>query len=65
MIAPQIKMAHTIRSLLSVAETLRGGLQHRDPETDEILIDIKNTELYLKVSFCWLVGWLFFNLIVE
>jgi hypothetical protein len=50
MIAPQIKMAYTIRSLLSVAETLRGGLQHRDPETDEVLIDIKNTELYLKVN---------------
>jgi hypothetical protein len=38
-----------IRSLVSVAETLRCGLQHRDPETDEILVDVKNTELYLKV----------------
>jgi hypothetical protein len=49
MLAPQVKMASTIRSLVSVAETLRSGLQHRDPETDEILVDIKNTELYLKV----------------
>jgi hypothetical protein len=49
MIAPQVKMASTIRSLVGVAETLRSGLQHRDPETDEILVDIKNTELYLKV----------------
>jgi hypothetical protein len=49
MLAPQVKIAHTIRSLVSVAETLRCGLQHRDPETDEILVDVKNTELYLKV----------------
>jgi len=50
MIAPQVKLASTIRSLVSVAETLRSGLQHRDPETDEVLVHIKNTELYLKVS---------------
>lgn len=49
MIAPGVKMASTIRSLVMVAETLRMGLHHRDPETNEVLIDIKNTELYLKV----------------
>ena len=49
MIAPTVKMASTIRSLVMVAETLRGGLRHRDPETNEVLVDIKNTELFLKV----------------
>ena len=49
MISPKIKMAATIQSLLMVAETLQMGLQHRDPETDEVLVDTKNTELYLKV----------------
>jgi hypothetical protein len=50
MIAPQVKLASTIRSLVSVAETLKSGLQQRDPETDEVLVQVKNTELYLKVG---------------
>jgi hypothetical protein len=48
-IHPHVKMACTIRSLVTVADTLRAGLQHLDPDTNEILVDIKNTELYLKV----------------
>jgi hypothetical protein len=50
MISPQVKIASTIRSLIEVADTLKGGLTHRDPETNEVLVDIKNTELYLKVT---------------
>jgi hypothetical protein len=49
MISPTVKIASTIRSLVTVAETLKAGLTHRDPETNEVLVDIKNTELYLKV----------------
>jgi hypothetical protein len=49
MIAPQVKLASTIRSLSAVADTLKGGLTHRDPETNDVLVDIKNTELFLKV----------------
>jgi hypothetical protein len=48
-ITPQVKIASTIRSLVTVAETLEAGLTHRDSETNEVLIDIKNTELFLKV----------------
>jgi hypothetical protein len=47
--SPHVKIASTIRSLVTVAETLKGGLTHRDAESNEVLVDIKNTELYLKV----------------
>jgi hypothetical protein len=49
MIAPHVRMAGTIKSLVRLAETLQGGLTHRDAETNEVLVDVKNTELYLKV----------------
>jgi hypothetical protein len=49
MINPHVKIASTIRSLVTVAETLKAGLTHRDSDTNEVLVDIKNTELYLKV----------------
>jgi hypothetical protein len=49
MISPHVKIASTIRSLVTVADTLKGGLTRRDPETNDILVDIKNTELFLKV----------------
>jgi hypothetical protein len=50
MIAPQVKIAATIRSLVTVADTLKAGLTHRDPDTNEILVDIKNSELFLKFT---------------
>lgn len=38
-----------LRSLITVAETLRVTMHQRDPDTGEILIDLKSTDAYLKV----------------
>ncbi len=46
---PNVRMASIIRSLIALAETLRCTLQQIDEETGEVMVDIKNTELYLKV----------------
>lgn len=46
---PNVRMAGIVRSLITLAETLRCTLQQIDDETGEVMIDIKNTELYLKV----------------
>ncbi len=46
---PHVRMASIIRSLIGLAETLRCTLQQIDEETGEVMVDIKNTELYLKV----------------
>jgi uncharacterized membrane protein YgcG len=46
---PNVRMASIIRSLIGLAETLRCTLQQIDEETGEVMVDIKNTELYLKV----------------
>jgi hypothetical protein len=46
---PNVRMASIIRSLITLAETLRCTLQQIDEETGEVMVDIKNTELYLKV----------------
>lgn len=49
MLAPNVKIASVLRSLITLAETLRGTLHQRDPETGDIIIDLKSTDLYLKV----------------
>jgi hypothetical protein len=49
MICPSVKMATLIRSLVSLAETLRDTLHQNDPETGQVMVDVKNTEVYLKV----------------
>ena len=49
MLAPNVKMAAVLRSLVTVAETLRGTMHQRDPVTDEVVVDLKSTEMYLKV----------------
>jgi len=46
---PNVRMASIIRSLITLAETLRCTLQQIDEDTGEVMVDIKNTELYLKV----------------
>lgn len=46
---PSVRMASIIRSLTSLAETLRCTLQQIDEDTGEVMVDIRNTELYLKV----------------
>ena len=46
---PHVRMASIIRSLIALAETLRCTLQQIDEDTGEVMVDIKNTELYLKV----------------
>lgn len=45
----QVKLAAVLRSLITVAETLRVTMHQRDPDTGEILIDLKSTDAYLKV----------------
>jgi hypothetical protein len=46
---PNVRMASIIRSLITLGETLRCTLQQIDEDTGEVMVDIKNTELYLKV----------------
>ena len=46
---PHVRMASIIRSLIALAETLRCTLHQIDEDTGEVMVDIKNTELYLKV----------------
>lgn len=48
MVSPPVKFAGIVRDLSSLAYTLKGGLCQKDAETDEILIDVRNSELYLK-----------------
>ena len=48
-LTPNVRMASIIRSLITLAETLRCTLQQIDEETGDVMVDIKNTELYLKV----------------
>lgn len=48
MLAPNVKMAGVLRSLTSLAETLRESLHQRDPESGDVLIDLKSTDMYLK-----------------
>lgn len=49
MLLPTVRMASMVRSLLSLAETLRSTLQQEDEQTGNILVDKNSTELYLKV----------------
>lgn len=49
MLSPQVKLSSVLRSLTALAESLRGTLHQRDPETNELLVDLKNTDMYLKV----------------
>lgn len=49
MLDGNVKMACNIHSLSSLAETLRHSLHQVDPNTEEVLIDVKVSELYLKV----------------
>lgn len=46
---PGVRMASIVRSLITLAETLRCTLQQVDEETGDLVVDIRNTELYLKV----------------
>lgn len=46
---PGVRLASIVRSLITLAETLRCTLQQVDDETGDMVVDIRNTELYLKV----------------
>ncbi len=46
---PNVRMASIVRSLIALAETLRSTLHQVDEDTNEVMVDIRNTELYLKV----------------
>jgi hypothetical protein len=48
-LTPSVRLASVIRSLLTLAETLRGTIQQVDANTGDLLIDKSSTELYLKV----------------
>lgn len=47
---PSVKMASLIRSLTSVAETVRMGIHRHDVDADELVVDKSSAELYLKVT---------------
>lgn len=45
---PLVSLSIHARSLSSLAESLRENLFERDPETGQVIVDAKNSELYLK-----------------
>jgi hypothetical protein len=49
MLNPNVKMASVIRSLVTVAESLRTSIHQRDPENDCVIMDLKSVDMYLKV----------------
>ena len=48
-LAPNVRMASIVRSLITLAETLRSTLHQIDEDTGDVVVDVRNTELYLKV----------------
>jgi hypothetical protein len=48
-LAPTVRMASIVRSLITLAETLRSTLHQIDDDTGDVVVDVRNTELYLKV----------------
>lgn len=48
-LSPNVKMAAVLRSLVSMAETLRGTIHQQDPASGDVIVDLKSTEVYLKV----------------
>jgi hypothetical protein len=48
-LSPNIRMASIIRSLITLAEMLRSTLHQVDDSTGDVVVDIRNTEIYLKV----------------
>ena len=46
---PGVRLASIVRSLITLAETLRCSLQQVDEDSGDLVVDIRNTELYLKV----------------
>jgi len=49
MITGNVRMATNIHSLTMLAENLRSSMYQRDPETNELVIDTKVSDQYLKV----------------
>ena len=49
MIVGNVRMATNIHSLTNLAENLRSSMYQRDPETNELVIDTKISDQYLKV----------------
>jgi hypothetical protein len=49
MVAPEVKMACSIRSLSAIADVVRAGITRVDEESGDMIIDSKQVELYLKV----------------
>jgi hypothetical protein len=49
MLHPNVKMASIIRSLITVAESLRTSIHQQDPESDNVIMDLKSIDMYLKV----------------
>lgn len=46
---PSVKLSAVLRSLTTLAESLRNSLHQRDPENDILVVDLKTTDMYLKV----------------
>lgn len=49
MLDPNVRMATMLRSLMSLAETVRLTMQTKDDETGEIELDVKQADFYLRV----------------
>ena len=49
MLEPHVRLSSVLRSLLSLAESVRLSISCRDPETGDITMDTKQAELYLKI----------------
>lgn len=48
MLHPNVKVASILRSLVTLAETLRGTIHQVDSESGTVMIDLKSTDMYLK-----------------
>lgn len=49
MLDPNVRMATMLRSLMSLAETVRLTMQQRDADTGELELDVKQADFYLRV----------------
>lgn len=49
MLNPYVKLASILRSLVNLAESLRETVHQKDPETGDVLLDLKSADLFCKV----------------
>lgn len=49
MLEPNVRMSTIVRSLMGLAESVRVTMHQVDPETESVMVDNKQAELYLKI----------------